>query len=238
MKRDLSIVRLNEQQSLIIASDNSGAIGMKEHDMVKVPYETVAYFSFRVAFMECLAGGGEPASIVVHNFCGDHAWGAIMSGIQRGLQEVERTSLPVTGSTESNFSFIQSALGTIVIGLLDHLKKDGDIRYEEKNFAVIGTPLVGEEVLAEDKQVIPLPLFQQLCRLEGAVILPVGSKGVLFELKNMLNDSKITASDVECEVDILKSGGPSTCILMSFPAKLEPTIKNMTGHLYHSILLC
>ena len=50
----------DDESSLVIACDNSGGIGMKEGDVVKVPYEVTAYYSFRVAVMECIAAGGTP----------------------------------------------------------------------------------------------------------------------------------------------------------------------------------
>ena len=42
--RDVITIPINGEESLIIASDNSGAIGMKEQDHVHVSYETIAYF--------------------------------------------------------------------------------------------------------------------------------------------------------------------------------------------------
>ncbi|MFL6559685.1 MAG: ATP-binding protein, partial [Bacillus sp. (in: firmicutes)] len=64
--RDIVRIPFNGEDSLIIACDNSGAIGMKEHDLVRVPYETVAYYAFRVAVMECIAAGGVPISVLLH----------------------------------------------------------------------------------------------------------------------------------------------------------------------------
>lgn len=238
MKRDLSIIPLNEMQSLVVAADNSGAIGMKELDMVKTSYDIVAYYSFRVAFMECLAGGGTPISVVLHNFCSDESWDAIMTGVQKGLKEAGYPNIPVTGSTESNFSLLQSALGMVVVGLIDSKNIKTSFSFDKKKFAVIGSPLVGEEVLTENQQVIPLPLFQELCSLEGAVILPVGSKGILHELRTMLGIAGITEDKVICELDVQKSSGPSTCTLIAFPLELEEKVKNLSGHLYHPLVIC
>lgn len=52
---DSLILPFTESQSLVVSCDNSGGIGLKEKDLVQVPYEVVGYFSFRVAVMECLS---------------------------------------------------------------------------------------------------------------------------------------------------------------------------------------
>ena len=44
-------------ETLVLASDNSGGIGLKDMDMVKTPYDVVAYYGFRVAVMEWIALG-------------------------------------------------------------------------------------------------------------------------------------------------------------------------------------
>jgi hypothetical protein len=235
MKRDILVVPMNEWESLVISSDNSGGVGLKEKDIVRTPYEVVAYYGFRVAVMECMAAGGVPLSVVVHNFCGDDSWEALLSGVNRGLAEVGMMTVPITGSTESNFTMLQSALGMVVFGKRDCNFQEDPVSASTNKFAVIGSPLVGEEVLDKEREVLPLSLFQEICQLDDAVILPVGSKGILSELKVMLGDPELIEVDWHCEVDLLKSAGPSTCILIAFLPKDEPTIKQLTSHFYHPL---
>lgn len=235
MKRDVSVIPMNEHESLVIASDNSGAIGLKEKDVVQTPYEVVAYYGFRVAVMECMAARGVPLSVVIHNFCEENSWKSIVNGVDRGLAEMDMTTVPVTGSTESNFTMLQSALGMVVIGKRKSHFQEGPISADMMKFAVIGSPLVGKEVLDKESEVLPLSLFQEICQLEDVVILPVGSKGVLHELNVMLGDHELVEADWCCEVDLLKSAGPSTCILIAFPLTEESTIKQLTSHIYHSL---
>ena len=160
MKRDITVIALNDSETLVLASDNSGGIGLKDMDMVKTPYDVVAYYGFRVAVMECIASGGAPISVVLHNFCGDEPWKDLVCGIEKGLQELGLTNVPITGSTESNFSLLQSALGMIVIGKRDRVIPEETILLDQMKFAVIGSPLVGEEVLNKEGEVLPLSLFQ------------------------------------------------------------------------------
>ena len=238
MKRDVSIISLNEKEALVIATDNSGGIGLKEHDFVKTSYDVVSYYGFRVAVMECMAAGGKPISIVIHNFCDDHAWDLLLAGIEKGLEELGlKGAVSVTGSTESNFTMLQSALGLIVLGKRENFYVD-EISFENRKMAVIGSPLVGNEVLEQEKDVIPLSLFHELCQLEDVVIVPVGSKGILYELKNMLNDPSIVGDRLICDVDVMKTAGPATCVLITFKPDLEPLLQEKYGHLYHSISRC
>jgi hypothetical protein len=239
MKRDVSIIPLNEKESLVIAADNSGGIGLKELDLVKTPYEVVSYYGFRVSVMECMAAGGKPISIVIHNFCHDDAWNSIISGIEKGLEELGlRDTVAITGSTESNFTLLQSAIGLIVIGKRENSYTEEIVSFKNRKLAVIGSPLVGNEVLELEKDVIPLSLFYELCQLDHVMIVPIGSKGILYEVRNMLDDPSIVADSLICDVDVIKTAGPATCILIAFKAELEPLLQQKCGHFYHSINRC
>ncbi|WP_428910550.1 ATP-binding protein [Niallia sp. Krafla_26] len=235
MKRDVSIVPFNEREVLVIAADNSGGIGLKNDDVVRTPYDVVSYFAFRVAVMECLAAGGKPLSVVVQNFCHEDAWDALMTGIYKGLAEIGVGDLPITGSTESNFSLLQSALGMMVIGKRSVSYQEPCVSMDEMKLAVIGSPLVGDEVLDYPEEVVPLSLYYELCQLEGVVLLPVGSKGILRELRNMLDENSLVEDSLRCVVDVVKTGGPSTCVIMAFNAELEPYLIEKCRNLYHSI---
>ncbi|KAA9017090.1 ATP-binding protein [Niallia endozanthoxylica] len=236
MIRDIMVIPMSERDSLVIASDNSGGIGLKENDLVHTPYDVVSYFSLRVAAMECMAAGGEPFSVIIHNFCGDESWQAMVNGVERGLDELGMKSLvQISGSTESNFPLLQSGFGTIVIGKRNREFTEKQVSFTKMKFAVIGSPLVGEEVLKKSHEVVPLSLFKELNGLNGVILLPVGSKGILHELKVMADNDELALNSVGCELDVLKTSGPSTCILIAFPAVLEPVVKEMTLDLYHSL---
>ncbi|MED1470837.1 ATP-binding protein [Bacillus salipaludis] len=233
--RDFVTLTLNERESLIIANDNSGGIGMKDDDFVKVSYETVAYYSFRVAAMECLAGGGEPLSVVLQNFCGNEPWEDLLKGVQKGLNELNLKEVSITGSTESNFSLKQSALGIIVIG-----KKETDTVMEVSfsdtlRVAIIGMPLVGNEVVEQPDNVVPLALFKEISRLKEVVVLPVGSKGILYELNQLFSNMVLEKVNLITDVDVFKSSGPSTCFIAVYPVGLEEKIKSTSGNYFHSV---
>lgn len=231
--RDAVVIPFDQDQTLVITSDNSGAIGMKEHDLVQVPYETVGYYSFRVAVMECIAAKAMPIAVVLHNFCGDDPWDKLITGIQRGLRELHMENVTVTGSTESNFSLDQSAVGINVIGtrtMNDHVSREA---LQDKNVALIGLPLVGDEVISESDHIAPLSMCKVISALDDVIVWPVGSKGVLNELNRLFpGGDKITGSS---KIDLLKSGGPSTSFLVVYPSELEGEIMEIAGGYFNKL---
>lgn len=233
--RDIISLPFGSEETLIIASDNSGAIGMKEQDYVHVPYETVAYFSFRVAAMECIAAGGQPMSVVLHNFCGNEPWDELVRGIQKGLKELGLKDIPITGSSESNFSLHQSAIGLIILGKRTD-SKWMDLRYSPQlKFAVIGHPLVGPEVVANAEQIVPLSFFEKVSKLKEVMIWPVGSKGILYELNQIFLDVNFSQEMVSTDVDIIKSSGPATCFIVIYHADHEEKVKSITGDFFQRL---
>jgi hypothetical protein len=235
--RDIITIPLTSTESLIIASDNSGGIGMKTEDHVQVSYETVAYYSFRVAAMECMAAGGVPVSVVLHNFCGDHTWSELNKGIQKGLAELNLKDVPITGSTESNFQLQQSALGLVVLGKKSLSKKSYKTFSKDLKFAVIGSPLVGNEVLENEEQVIPLSIFSEVLKLDEIMVWPVGSKGILYEFNRMFTSKVFTKEMLHTNLDVLKSSGPATCFIIAFDQDQEESLIEITAGYYHSIMV-
>jgi hypothetical protein len=231
--RDILTIPFNEVDSLIIACDNSGAIGMKEDDLVQVPYETVAYYAFRVAVMECIAAGGEPISVLLHNFCGNEPWDELVRGIKKGISELKLVDVRITGSTESNFSLMQSALGLVVLGKKS-IARTTELAYSEQlRFVVVGMPLVGEEVLVQNDQVVPLSVFQEICRIHDVMVWPVGSRGILYEINQMFLNQVFSQEMIISNVDILKSAGPATCFLAVYEPGQEETVMKTAGRFFN-----
>ncbi|MCO0596043.1 ATP-binding protein [Peribacillus butanolivorans] len=226
---DSLILPFTESQSLVVSCDNSGGIGLKEKDLVQVPYEVVGYFSFRVAVMECLAAGGSPMTVVLHNFCGDEAWEALKIGVMKGMDEIG-LDLSITGSTESNMPLLQSALGLMVIGKRRNERVMKPIF--QRKMALIGRPLVGEEVMKQQEWIAPLSLYKSLCELEEVQVLPVGSKGIANEWKHLDPSGEGVSAHIRSKVDIEKSSGPSTCFLIAYPEHLEDEIKLQSGSFF------
>ncbi|MBP2242408.1 hypothetical protein J2Z40_002982 [Cytobacillus eiseniae] len=232
--RDVLHIPFNQEESIVIANDNSGAIGMKMDDAVKVPYEMVSYYSFRVAVMECMAVGADPFAVTLQNFCGDEAWRALVDGIKKGLAELELDGVPINGSTESNFCLNQSAIGMTVLG---KMKREVDIPMfsDQMKLAVIGVPLVGNELVEREIEAAPLSLFKQICDLPDVVTIPVGSKGILSELNGLFSNKQFSASEIHTSVDLLKSSGPSTCFIVAFSEGKMAEVMSLAGRYFYEI---
>lgn len=234
--RDVLIIPLNDEESLVIASDNSGAIGLRDMDAVHVPYDIVSYYCLRVAVMECMSAGAQPFAVTVQNFCGEEAWLPLLKGINRGIEELSLEGIQINGSTESNFNLVQSAIGITVLGKRKNAVSDSHLYYSEQTkLAVIGTPLVGDEVVQREAEVAPLSVFKQLCSMESVVIMPVGSKGILSELNQLFSNQTIDWTDKETCLDVNKSSGPSTCFIIAFPIDKEAKIKSIANQYFHEI---
>lgn len=234
--RDVQVLSIGEEK-VVIASDNSGSIGLKELDMVKVPYEVVGYYTLRVAMMECICAGAEPKAVILANFCGDEAWEGLEKGIQKGLKELELSNISISGSTESNFSLIQSAIGLTVLGKRKEHKPLEAIPFQKNTrVAVIGLPLVGNEVIEQEYEVAPLAMVKEMCELDEVVLLPVGSKGILYELNQMFINRMFKGSDIDCVPDLYKTSGPSTCFLAAFPDDVTSSVKKIAGCHYHELV--
>ncbi|HZG73941.1 MAG TPA: hypothetical protein VEY51_20595 [Chondromyces sp.] len=235
MKRDILVIALGNEE-VVIASDNSGAIGLKTGDSVKVPDEMVSYFGFRVAVMECMAAGGKPAAVIIHNFTGNEAWDSYVKGIRKAAAELGEEQLPITGSTESNFIMLQSAMGIVVLGKRESGWQERPLDRKSVRFAVVGKPLVGNEVIAQREAVLPLSLFKTILDTNGVLAaLPVGSKGILHELRLMTGMADLQERTVTCELDVTKTSGPATCLLIGIDEEKEEEIKRIAGELYHPL---
>ncbi|SFD40820.1 hypothetical protein SAMN05216238_101204 [Lentibacillus persicus] len=225
------VVPLTVEQELVIASDNSGAIGEKPDDAVRTSNSVVGRFACRVAAMECLAAGGDIQTVVIHNFTSDEAWPAYKYGVAAVLNELGSERIPMTGSSESNFAGLQSGFGLTIIGTRP-IGKTSRLSGREA-FAVIGKPLVGKEVLEQYDDVAPLWLFQHLCRLESVkAVLPVGSKGIAEKWRGWTHRS----NKLECVLNLEKSAGPATCFLIAFDKDDEPNISSIAGRYFHRLL--
>lgn len=236
--RNALLLPFSEEESIIIATDNSGAIGLKDMDEVHVPYEAVAYYCFRVAVMECLAAGGQPFAVIMQNFCGDAAWFELLTGIYRGLEELELDEVKISGSTESNFSMVQSAVSITILGKKENsrtVKNTANLDQKKMDVAVIGTPLVGYEVLENEKDVVPLALMKQLSARQDVITWPVGSKGIFYELNRMLPQKIFSEEEIVTDIDIYKSSGPATCFIIVFPKEKRGEIKSIAGTYYQEI---
>lgn len=193
----------------VVTTDNSGGIGEKEADIVYAPNDVVSYFAARVALFEQWAAGAEVESVIIQNFSGEPAWQAYMEGVKKLLEEAAMSPIQISGSSETNMDLMQSAMSVTMIG---RSKEETDC---EVTWFMYGQPCVGSEVLENSHAIADLRKVNEAMS-SGLVkkIWPVGSKGIQAEARAMLaNDTLCVIS----EIDVMKSAGPSTVILIGVP---------------------
>ncbi|KZE64299.1 hypothetical protein AWM68_14520 [Fictibacillus phosphorivorans] len=232
--RNLLLLPLQDDQLLTVASDNSGNIGEKRDDAVNVPYDIVAYYGTRVCLMETLATASKPKTLIIHSFNDEKAWSSLVQGATRAFEELGLDKIEITGSTESNFSLVQSATGFTLIGSIKKQKLRTIMAPYDARYAVVGKPLVGDEIIKHPDEILPLKLFKKLCDLEEIYeLIPVGSKGIKKELDQICKQG----GEYKSALPLDKSAGPSSCILISYDIKNEKRIKDLTGDLFYPLFL-
>ncbi|CEP66322.1 PurM, N-terminal-like [Moorella glycerini] len=216
--RDLTILDLDEQRSLVIACDSAGAIGPKEADVVRVPGYILGRFTARVALMEVLAIGAWPVCIV-NTLCvePEPAGAAIREGVADEIRELGiDPEKALTGSSEKNVPTSQSGIGVTVIGLAVKTSLLMGRLAACDALALFGRPKVGAEVFLEDQEIVDLKTVRLLlAQPEVREIVPVGSRGILAEAQDLaaLYGLQINWRQNLPELDLHKSAGPATCIL-------------------------
>lgn len=228
--RDLTFIDINENQIMVIACDSSGAIGNKERDVVKVEPEILGYFTTQVALMEILAIGARPITIVnalsvEMNDTGER----IIKGVKKALEPLKFPEAEIiTGSTEENFPVCQTAMGITIIGMLDKKTWTRPKTVKDALAVVVGIPKIGNDVIKDGgKEILSIPYLLELKNNPKVhEILPVGSKGILYELKEMARTNKLAyCLDDNITLDIYISAGPATCAIISIDEKEYENLK-------------
>lgn len=219
--RDLSLIHLYRDISLVCACDSNASNGEKKNDMHPNSYEESAVSVLKVPLMEVLASGAFPF-LIVNNLCVEME----PSGrkiIQAMKAELQRCHLldrvAFTGSTEDNMKTEQSGMGVTVVGLLNH--KESRLGMTRKGDAVVcvGIPQSGIRVpySERDKSVCDLETMMQLTECSFIhEILPIGSKGTLYEAGQLADTCGLVFVPSEDQkIDLKESAGSSTAVLAS-----------------------
>jgi hypothetical protein len=226
--RDIEIIPLDNDRSLVVACDSCGGIGIKALDAVKASNETVGKLTARVALMEVMAAGGIPVALTAAICNEDEPTGkALLTGIRLALEESGLEGIALSISTEKNIPTQQTALGITIVGIVKkealkvHSSRVGSYVY------AAGIPKVGQEVLEDHGEIADFDTLKQLIAMSDLnEILPVGSRGILKE-GNALALSCGGAIELvtQTEVDVHKSAGPCTSILFTADKLFKSEIK-------------
>ena len=218
--RDLSLIEIGRDY-IVIAVDSFGGIGAKEHDVVKLSIEEWAIAILRVPLMEIIASGAQP--ILVIDALGveyEPTGRQVIETLKRELSRLGYDGLPLNGSTEDNIPVSSSAAGIVILGIVS--KEDfspGTTQDEDRAF-VVGVPKSGPHERVELGRDPEIPDIKDLITIRGVSgvhdILPVGSHGIAYEAKEMAKSANLNIEFFrDLPIDLKKSGGPSTCFLVS-----------------------
>lgn len=228
--RDLTIVDITSDQRMVIACDSSGGIGDKEGDIVKVSPQVLGELTTQVAMMELLATGATPITIV--NTLGvemDATGKEIIKGIKKSIQPLNLEDAILTGSTEENIPVCQTSMGITIIGLMDKSKWRIKKAEEDDIIVAVGLPKMGNEIIEDKgKNIMSMNIFLELLKKPYIKdILPVGSKGIGYEMNVMASTSGLECNVYkDINIDIKKSGGPATCAIVAIDEKDYEDLKN------------
>jgi hypothetical protein len=239
--RDLTVIDLVGDLLLVVAVDSDGAIGPKPGDVVKTTGYACGRFGARVPLMEILASGAVPIAafdpLAVERVpLGDE----IIRGIQDELRSIGLPpEFPLSGSTEDNVPTRQTGMGVVLIGLVEKKEFRPGCSMRNDQVFCIGIPKSGpaDEVRLEDPDIASAKTVVEVSTLEGVHdILPVGSKGLLFEARELADTAGLRfVADELCSLDVHKSGGPSTCFIVSGLPSIGDGLQQQTEVPVHRI---
>ncbi|WP_210470231.1 hypothetical protein [Sporosarcina sp. 6E9] len=204
----------------MLTTDNSGGIGEKAGDYVSVPDNVTAYFAARVALLEQWAANAEPVTVLIHNFSGSKSWEKYVQGVEDLFREAGLKKTTITGSSETNMDLIQSAVAVTMIG-----KKNPAPNHDDIQWFTYGIPLVGSEVTEQAHKIASLRKIREAMDI-GMIdkLWPVGSRGILAEARELTQNDNLS---VESIVDVEKSAGPATVVIVGIPTS---QIQNAYAH--------
>lgn len=216
--RDLTLIYQNDDTMMVIACDTCSAIGMKEGDVVKANEELVGYLTAGVVLIELLAFRAKPI-MMVNNFCVEMkpTGEKIISGIKKSIADCGlEKEIVFTGSTEENMPTSQTSIGLTGIGRVDLKTWIKPKTYKGDALFLIGRPKVGLEIVNSSDPFI-IKMINNISNISGVnEILPVGSKGIDFEIGQLCKSNNLDFNYREnLAIDVNKSAGPVTCILVS-----------------------
>jgi len=220
--RDVSVFEVNNNSVMVVGCDSAGGIGPKPLDKVKVSGYALGRFTARVALMEVLAVGATPVCLT--NTLGvepDPTGFEIVDGIQNEVKLAKlEDSLVVLGSMEKTVAVEQTGIGVTVVGLAPKNKLKIGLSEPDDLIVAVGRPSVKDEVLPAEKrgEIVDLEDLMKLIDCDFVHdLIPVGSHGMLHEVKVLSQDSGLGFKLDLLESDAKKSAGPATAILVTLP---------------------
>lgn len=204
---------------LVVVTDSIGGIGPKPADTVVADAATVAHFALRVPLLEVLCAGARPIA-VVDALCVElqPTGEAMIAEIQRLAAEAGVDPSAVTGSTEENVVTAATGIGVTVLGRLgpSGLLAGGSLPGDVVLCAGLPISAPRDEIrIGHPDQVTVSAVAAGLASGKVHDALPVGSKGLAWELPQLALTAGLDVDWTPSVVSRTDSGGPASCVLFS-----------------------
>lgn len=241
--RDLTLLQIDSNRYFTIACDSCGGIGMSELDIVKVEEEIVGYLTSRVCLIETLAFRAKP-TVLINTLCVEMEGRGkrILKGIDRAIKDYneaqfynEALEINITGSTEENIPTQQTGIGVTLMGEIQYPFNKREVK-KGASIILVGYPKVGQEVLDElntnFNEIIDFSALKYLTNHSKVIdVLPVGSKGVRYEINELMKTHNKMIHLVDHQtVQLDKSAGPATCVLAVIEEDILKELKEVISH--------
>jgi hypothetical protein len=221
--RDIEVVSINPEQYLVVSCDSCGAIGLKSLDKVQIAWSITGRLTARVTLFEIMAVGAVPKVMTVAISNEPQPTGEeIIKGV-KGELEYFALSIPLAVSTEKNIPTQQTGLGISVTGIAEKNQLRLGTSLPGDDVFCFGLPKVGPEVAdPEDPEIVQLKHLNKLLETPGVHdIIPVGSRGIQTEAQQLVSNSNCSFHvDSSCVLNLTKSAGPSTCLIVSASSQI------------------
>lgn len=223
--RDVA-VKLHKDDYIVMACDSSGAIGEKDGDYYNVSAFTVGRFLCRTALYELLTVGAEPILSALTISSEPNPTGEnILKGVQSELNSCSFGDIPMVISTEKNMPTSETGVGIAITGICSGVLRIGTTKKGD-SIHVIGLPLVGAEVIKNEDEMVSIDHIIKLGEMPSVHdIIMVGSMGIKGEIENLCDNINLEYAFYDnLSVDVLKSGGPSTCAVVTIAGRLSDDV--------------
>jgi selenophosphate synthetase-related protein len=203
--------------------------------MVRADPRLVGKLTARVALMELLAIGADPIAISgTFSVEPEPASDLVLEGIREEVRDAHIRELPIVCSSEKNFRVKQTGIGITAIGIVPNSAVKAGRCEQGDEIVAVGEPCVGREVIqAERNRKIADTLDVIRLRKNSFVheLIPVGSKGILYEANVMAKDSELFfEASIPQSISFEKSAGPATVLLVAFRKGSFTKVKRAVGN--------
>lgn len=217
--RDLTLLELGDGRVLVIACDSVGSIGPKPHDSFAATAALTAHCAVRVPLLEIIAVGATPELIIdALSVELDPTGRDMIEEIRAVAASIGLGPDRVTGSTEDNVPTVATGIGVTIIATAERSALRAGSSRAGDCVLCLGAPTSApaDTITIGDSRMIALDTLARVLDVDGVHdALPVGSRGVGYEVSQLAGTAQLDFVPSAHSLDLRASGGPASCVLVS-----------------------